>query len=414
MPAAGKKSPKPAKSAKKTAVRKKAPRKSAKAETPAKEPAKKTKAPRIARPLRVGFIGAGWISTVHYDAFKAIGNCEIVAQADIDPARHKEFVKERPIPNYYKTHQGLLRRKDIDVVTVAVPNHLHAPLALDALKAGKHVIVEKPLCLTVAQAEELMDTANRNGLVIGYAEELCYVPKFVRMKQIADSGSLGDVYMVKQCEKHAGPYSPWFWTAKGAGGGILMDMGCHAIEFCRWFMNKKPVRFVQAHCGKYLHTWAEVEDHVILTMEFTDGTLAHVESSWALHGGMASTAEAYGTKGVAYGDLLDGMGLDVYAPDGYPPMANNRAQTSGDESKGWSRPDYEWLWNNGYPQEMADFLDCVRHGGTPVESAADGLAVLEIMLAAYHSAGTGKRVELPFRPDVPVPVDLWLNPRHDL
>ncbi len=366
------------------------------------------------RPLRIGLIGAGWISTVHYDAFQAIGGCEVVAQADPDTARHKEFVQERPIPNYYKTHKGMLKRQDIDAVTVAVPNRLHAPLAKDALRAGKHVIIEKPLCLTLADAEEIADLAKTNGLVVGYAEELCYIPKFVRMKQIADAGGIGQVYMVKQCEKHAGPYSPWFWTREGAGGGILMDMGCHAIEFCRWFMNKKPVKSVMAHCGKYLHTWAEVEDHVILTLEFTDGTLAHVESSWALKGGMASTAEVYGTEGVLYGDLLTGMGLKAYSEKGFPEMSHNRAQVSGSESCGWSDPDFEWLWNNGYPQEMRNFLDCIRHGGTPLESAADGDAVLEIMLAAYHSAGTGRRVELPFRPDVETPVDLWLSPRHDL
>ena len=133
-----------------------------------------------------------------------------------------------------------------------------------------------------------------------------------------------------------------------------------------------------------------------------------------LQGGMASTAEAYGTQGVLYGDLLHGMGLKVYSQQGYPPMPYNRAQTSGPESVGWSTPDYEWLWNNGYPQEMQDFLTCVREGGTPLESAQDGLAVLEIMLAAYHSAGTGQRVELPFRPDVHRPVELWIDPQRQL
>jgi len=395
---------------KKAASKKAATKKVAAKKTSAKKPAKRL----LKRPLNIGLIGSGWISTVHYDSFKAVGDCQVIAQADPDTAKHKEFIKERPIPNYYKTHKGMLRRSDIDVVTVAVPNTLHAPLAKDALLAGKHVIIEKPMCLTIADAEELIYLANKKGLVIGYAEELCYTPKFSRMKQIADTGGIGDVYMVKQCEKHGGPYSPWFFTRAGAGGGILMDMGCHAIEFCRWFKNKKKVKYVTAHCNKFLHSFAEVEDHVILTMEFDDGTLAQVESSWTLQGGMTSTAEAYGTKGVLYGDLLQDNGLKAFSQNGYLPMPNNQAQTCGEESVGWSTPDYEWLWNNGYPQEMKDFLTCIKEGGTPVESAADGLDVLEIMLAAYHSAGTGKKVELPFRPDVEFPVDLWLNPRHDL
>ena len=367
------------------------------------------------RNIRIGFIGSGWISTVHYDSFKAIGNCEVAAQADIDPERSKAFRKDRPIKKYYKNYRTMLKSPDIDVVTVSVPNFMHGPFAIEALKAGKHVIVEKPLCVRLEESEEIAHLAKKNGLMVGYAEELCYIPKFERLKQIADSGALGDIYMVKQCEKHGGPYSPWFWTRDGAGGGILMDMGCHAIEFCRWFMGKKKVKSVSAHCGKFLHTWAEVEDHVMLTMEFEDGKLAHVESSWALQGGMSSTAEVYGTKGVAYGDLLSGMGLKVFTPDGYPPMDFNKAQAGGPDSRGWTTPDFEWLWNNGYPQEMADFLDCIRTGSTPMESASDGDAVLEIMLAAYHSAGTGRRVQLPFRPaGVERPIDLWLNPRYDI
>ena len=362
--------------------------------------------------LRIGLIGAGWITTVHYDAFSAIPDCEIVAQADIDPAKLKWFQETRPVPKSYSSHTELLADPDIDVVTVAVPNSLHAKLARDVLRAGKHAIVEKPLTLTLEDAREILELARANNLVVGYAEELCYIPKFRRMKQIADGGGIGNVYMVKQCEKHAGPYSPWFWQREGAGGGILMDMGCHAIEFCRWFMGKKPVKKVTAHMNTYLHKEiTRLEDHVILTMEFDDGTLGQVESSWTLKGGMSSTAEVYGTKGVLYGDLLEGMGIRAFSEEGFPEQPYNQGQLGGPESVGWTRPDYEWLWNNGYPQEMADFLDAIRNGVTPTESAADGLAVLEIMLAGYYSAGTGRSIELPFRPkDIEFPVDLWLMP----
>jgi len=96
-------------------------------------------------------------------------------------------------------------------------------------------------------------------------------------------------------------------------------------------------------------------------------------------------------------------------------MPFSKAQMGGPETVGWTTPDYEWLWNNGYPQEMQDFIDSIRHGRQPVENADDGLAVLEIMLAGYYSAGTHKSVELPFRPkNVEFPVDLWKNPPEKL
>jgi predicted dehydrogenase len=98
--------------------------------------------------------------------------------------------------------------------------------------------------------------------------------------------------MVKQCEKHGGPYSPWFWQPEEAGGGILMDMGCHSIEFCRWFMGKPKVKSVFAHMNTYVHSdKTKEEDHVIVLIEFEGGEIALCESSWALQGGMDSIME---------------------------------------------------------------------------------------------------------------------------
>ncbi len=367
----------------------------------------------MSKRLRHAQIGCGWISQVHKSSYDALGNIDPVVCWSHTEANANAFAKEWGFSEASTDWRSIVTRKDIDTVTVATPNSLHGEITLEALRNHKHVMVEKPLCTSQAEAEEILHLSKKNGLVVAYAEELCYLPKFERMKQIADGGGIGDVYMVKQCEKHEGPYSPWFFSRDLAGGGILMDMGCHAIEFCRWFVGKKAVKSVTAHMAKYLHGEScEVEDHVILTMEFDDGTLGQVESSWALKGGMASTAEAYGTKGVLYGDLLAGTGLKAFSEEGYLPDGY-RATKGGPDSVGWSVPDWEWLWSNGYPQEFKDFFTCVREGGTPTESAQDGLAVLEIMLAGYASAGAGKTIHLPFRPEgVERPVDLWLHPEN--
>jgi predicted dehydrogenase len=136
--------------------------------------------------------------------------------------------------------------------------------------------------------------------------------------------------------------------------------------------------------------------------------MGQVEASWALKGGMDSTLEIFGTRGVVYADLLKGMGLRAFSEKGF--------KDQPDLGKGWVYPEYDVLWNNGYPQEDRHFIDCMRSGATPEESGEDGLAVLEIMLAAYHSAGLGRKINLPFRPKgltVP-PVDLWLHPRPEL
>ena len=357
--------------------------------------------------LRFGLIGAGFISKTHLDALRTIPNVEVVAIADLDVERGTKFANDYGVPKFYPSHKAMLEDPAVDGVVIGIPNKFHAPVAIDALNAGRHVICEKPLALTIDDAEAMINLAKEKGLVLGYAEELCFAPKFVRAKQLMETGGIGKPYLLRQCEKHAGPYSPWFWQPELAGGGILMDMGCHSIECIRWALGKPKVKSVMAHMGTYLHKdVTKQEDHVIIIMEFEDGTIGQAEPSWALKGGMDSTLEIFGTEGVIYADLLKGSSLKTFSEKGFP---------GEDDSQGWAHPDFEWLWNNGYPQEDKHFVDCMRTGKTPIESGIDGLEVLEIMLAAYHSAGIGQKVNLPFRPrDVKVPVDLWINPRPEL
>jgi len=300
----------------------------------------------------------------------------------------------------------MLDKTDIDAVIVGVPNYLHASIAGDIIETGRHVIIEKPLCLSLAEADQIIEQARKKGVLVCYAEELCFAPKYVRAKEIADEGAVGDVYRVSQVEKHEGPYSPWFWQAEKAGGGILMDMGCHSIEFARWFLGKPRVRAVSAWMDTVLHKdKTEMEDDVIILLEFETGQTALLESSWALLGGMDSITHVFGKQGVIHADLLKGMGLNVYSLQGYGDYAPG--------ARGWTFPDYEWNWNNGYPQEDGHFFDCMRTGSEPSESGTDGRQVLEIMLACYASAAEGRRIELPYTPpnDIKTPVDIWLRSR---
>ncbi len=357
--------------------------------------------------LGFGIVGTGYIAKTHLDALRTLPDVKVVAVADLDTERGEAFRMGYDIPKFYPSHTAMLADPAVQAIVIGIPNCFHARVAMDALAAGKHVICEKPLALTLEDAEAMIALAKKNGLVLGYAEELCYVPKFVRAKELMESGGLGKPYLLRQCEKHAGPYSPWFWKEEQAGGGILMDMGCHSLECIRWMVGKQKVRWVQAHMGTYLHgAITKEEDFVHILMEFEDGTIGQAEASWALKGGMDSTLEVFGTEGVVYADLLKGQGLRAFSDKGIFGVEG---------SQGWSYPDYEWLWNNGYPQQDGDFVRCMREGGTPLESGKDGLAILEIMLAAYHSAGLGQRVYLPFRPKgIKVPVYLWQTPRPEL
>ncbi|MDP8254163.1 MAG: Gfo/Idh/MocA family oxidoreductase [Candidatus Alcyoniella australis] len=355
--------------------------------------------------FRVAQVGSGFISGVHNRALAAIPDVEVVAHCDIDAKLGKRFCKQHKIPDFYTDFGEMIKRPDIEMVTLGVPNYLHAQYTLAAAKAGKHVVCEKPLALTLADADKMIAACKKAGVVLGYAEELCYAPKFVHAKDLVDKGAIGEPFFVKQAEKHGGPYSPWFWQEDLAGGGILMDMGCHSIEFCRWMLGKPKVKSVYAQIDLYVHKKVtKQDDHVLMIIEFQTGQTALVESSWTLQGGMISVAEVHGPQGVVHANLLqDGMGLKVYSEKGYAPERK--------ETRGWHCPDWEWAFNNGYPGEMRDFVDCARNGGTPVETGEDGRVVLEIMIAGYLSAAQGRKIEFPFKPPrgFKTPVQIWID-----
>jgi predicted dehydrogenase len=360
-------------------------------------------------PVRFGLIGSGWITRVHARALAAIpAQATIAACADYPrdrsggrAGRGEALARELGVPRYFADYRAMLEDRSIEAVTVALPNALHAEVTVAALEAGKHVIVEKPLCLTLAEADRIVHLAREKELIAGYAEELCYCPKLERAKAIAASGALGRVFLVKQVEAHAGPYSDWFFDPALAGGGASMDMGCHSIEWARWMFDKAPVVSVNAEMRRFVHKErGPLDDHCLVTFELADGRTAICEAGWTRQGGMVSKAEIQGGEGVLDVDLLTATGLDLFSMRGvereelYP---------------GWSTPPADWLFENGYPQEMADFARAVRLGGEPRESAEDGRAVLEIIWAAYASAVERRAITLPYTPprDAPFPAYLY-------
>ena len=130
----------------------------------------------------------------------------------------------------------MLKEKDIEMVTIAAPNSLHAQMTKDCAAAGKHIVCEKPLAMTIAEGEEMIAAAKEHGVLLMYGEELLFTPKYLKAKEMADAGAFGKIYLIKQSEKHFGPHSEWFWDVNRSGGGAFMDLGCHGIAFCYWFL----------------------------------------------------------------------------------------------------------------------------------------------------------------------------------
>src|SRR5215470_11113360 len=201
------------------------------------------------REVGVGLVGTGFIARVHAEAVSRSALASVRAVASRSADRAEAFARHWGIPAWHTDYEELVARKDVDLVCVAAPNWLHRDIVVAAAAAGKHVVCEKPLARTLREADEMIAACRRAGVKLMYAEELCFAPKYVRAKELADEGALGEVYLVRQSEQHYGPHSDWFWDPALAGGGVLMDMGCHGIEFARWVLGKPAARTVAADAG---------------------------------------------------------------------------------------------------------------------------------------------------------------------
>jgi predicted dehydrogenase len=354
--------------------------------------------------VKVGLIGTGFVADLHAAAFQMLSDAEVIAVASPTPGKARAFAGQRGIPQAFEDYRDLLAVRDIELVTLGIPNDRHAEVTLAAAAAGKHVVCEKPLCRTLEEADRMIEACRRAGVLLLYAEELCFAPKYVRAKRLADEGALGRVFLVKQSEEHFGPHEPWFWDVERSGGGVLLDMGCHSVEYARWVFGKPTVKSVMAQLGTYVHgDRTRGEDHSLCVVEYEGGRVGYAENSWAKQGGVDDRCEIYGSGGFTRADLLRGSSLLTYSESGYGYAVEKAATT-----RGYTFTMFEEIWSYGFPQEMSHFVRCVRGKEEPVETGEDGREVLKILYAAYESAGSGRRIDWPYQPRaVDKPIDLW-------
>jgi myo-inositol 2-dehydrogenase/D-chiro-inositol 1-dehydrogenase len=357
--------------------------------------------------VKVGIIGSQFQADIHAASLQIMAEAaEVVAVASPTPGNAAAFARKFNIPRVFTDYREMIKENDIEMVTIAAPNSLHAQMTKDCATAGKHIICEKPLAMTIAEGEEMISAAKQHGVLLMYGEELLFTPKFLKAKEMADAGAFGRIHLIKQSEKHFGPHSDWFWDVNRSGGGALMDLGCHGIAFAYWFLGRSPITSVYCQLGTYVHKEkTQAEDEAICILEFANGAVGVIENSWAKRGGMDDRIEVFGSEGVTYANLHMGNSLPTYSEKGYGYAVEKAPSTTG-----WTYPVFEELWNYGTPQELTHFARCVRGKETPKVTGEDGLVVLQGLLAGYASAGEGRKIKLPFQsPAVKRPIDLWLN-----
>lgn len=359
--------------------------------------------------IKIAILGTGFISQIHMESYRRfVRGAEVVAVWNPNAEHAAQFAAQHEIPQHYSDIDALLQQSGCDAIDLCLPNFLHYEYCMKAISAHKHVIIEKPFCVSLQQADAMIAAAKKEGVRLFYAEQLCFAPKYERVRNLIAAGAIGDIYMLKQSERHSGPHTPWFYDVHRSGGGCVLDLACHGFGWFKWMLGTNcRIKSVYASLSTVYHqaiTQGEDNAVVVLEYETADGRTVTClsETSWAKPGGMDDRIEAYGTKGVTYADLFQGNAALTYSAEGY-----DYAMEKAELSTGWTFTIYEEAFNQGYPQELQHFVDCMREDRDPIYGIENARDVMETVYAVYASARTGTKICLPFHSDVDLPISLW-------
>jgi len=336
--------------------------------------------------IGVGLIGSGFISATYADALRDVRNADLVAAYSRDLARAEEFARTwAPDAGRYDDMAALCADPAVDLVVVALPNEAHLDAVRIAAAAGKGVVCTKPLARTGAEAAEILRTVREAGVWHGYAESSVFSPNIAKAHQMVTAGAIGDLLTMRAREAHSGPHAAHFWDAETAGGGALLDMGCHTVESARHFFGKEnTIVEVFAWGATLAHADKTTgEDTAVALLKFAGGQLATIESSWIEKGGMQLRHELVGSAGRL---VTDTSATPVWGfiehPAGY-------LVEKADAETGWVYPVPEETRAYGFSQEMRHFVDCFVRGEIPQETFEDGYVVNCVLDACYRSMRTG-------------------------
>ena len=347
--------------------------------------------------IKVGIIGAGSISESHILGYKALDNVELYAVCDINEQRAAKCAEKHGFKHVFTDYNEMLKLNDLDAVSVCTWNSVHAPATIAALKAGKHVLCEKPMAMNTAEALEMEKASKDAGkiLMIGFVRRFGNDAEV--LKDFINNGMMGDIYYAKATYlRRFGCPGGWFGDRKRSGGGPLIDLGVHVIDLVRFLMNnpkavsvtgatfnklgarnniKQEKNYVAADAGDNF----DVEDLAVAMIRFENGAVLHVETSFSLNIKKdAGDIELFGTKS---GAKLS-PNLEFYSE-----MNNYLVDIT-------PAHDTALNFNGLFEREIAHFIDCVSTGKKCISPAEDGVEIMKIIDAVYESASTGREVIL--------------------
>ena len=333
--------------------------------------------------LGTGLIGDFYAMTLHHRRSRD----RVAVAYSRSEERGKAFAGRWDVPHHTTSMKAAVEHPETDTVVVGLPNFLHEEAIALAAAAGKPVLCTKPLARDAAEAKRILDTVEAAGVFAGYLEDLVYTPKTLKAAAAVRDGAVGDVTWVRSRETHPGPHSAWFWDVGQAGGGAIVDLGCHCIEIIRSFVGKgnRPVE-VMCWADTLVHP-IEAEDNAVCLIRFESGALGQFEVSWSFRGGMDLRDEVAGTEGTIWLNHFLRTGYEMYVTGGAGGGPGYVAEKL-ESTQGWLFPVGDEVAELGYADMFDDMFRAIEAGGEPRETFYDGYVVNAVMDAAYRSAKT--------------------------
>jgi predicted dehydrogenase len=331
-------------------------------------------------PLGIGVVGCGGIAWAHLEAIAKEPRVRLAAVADVDAARLERVADKFGAPARYGSWDALLEDAAVEAVILPLPHHLHEPAAIAALEAGRHVLVEKPIANTVAEADRMIAAAERARRVLMVGHMKRFNRSVVAMKRAVERGSIGEPFSFETVyygPREIIPSIPWVMKKATGGGGPLVGFGTHHVDVLRWLFGE--VREVACFTSRAVVEAAEVEDTAALALRFAGGVTGVIHFTWA------RSVEAFFEQFRVLGSRGEIVVRDCEAISmASEPRFGDRqfheldlAEEAGD------------LGEHQFMAELAHFVECVRSGATPLTDAAGGRAAMAVIEAAYRSAESG-------------------------
>jgi predicted dehydrogenase len=339
-----------------------------------------------------GIIGCGVIAPVHASAVAALPNAHLVAVADAVPGKAKSFAAEHGVA-WDADPSALLARPDIDVVSVCVPSGLHADIGAEAARAGKHLVMEKPLEITVEAADRLLGAAASAGVQLTVISQHRFDPGPRRLRELVDGGRLGRLILgdaVIKWYRSQSYYDSGDWRGTWAvdGGGALMNQGVHYVDLLCWIMGE--VEEVTALCATQAHT-IEVEDVALALLRFRSGAVGVLQATTAAYPGLPERLEISGTGGTVIVEAGEIRVAELAGEKG-DAGAYGRPVTSPDRKAATAAADPQAVASDAHQAQIADFLAALGSGRRPLVTGQEARASVAVIRAVYDSARLGRPV----------------------